>query len=486
MLDQIDVQGLINLEWLAKGLTSAKPGNLFPSNVARTAVNLSNTFLQVLEAGLATGYRPRRIDVVQVPKWDTTTRPASDMPIADEVIYSSLAEYLKEHVHPGLVTFTGLHGDGQSYEAFEQYPLTVPDTQYVLEADASSFYEYIDHERLMSELVGLTGEAAISNALLGLLEGWLGAAHGIPQGPSASAILADIYISPVSRALSRAGFMHSRYSDDFKVVATTWDEVRRAQLLLERALREVGLVIAIGKLRTPGIETYQEILDLVEEGEQEYGPDEDEQGPLTAEEVEAEVLTIRNCLAQPKVTIEWTRLVRRSLAKLGRAGSERALVFVPRLLNSYPHITQSLSAYVRSLMTGVHEEAALNVVVSWLKSTGFRYPWQIGWVLHAASFAESPQASLADWSSPVLFNDSFPWFVRGQAAISIAVHGRLPPQQSFFNVYEAAPQATKPDLVAAVVVGSPRWKGQFMAGMQIGPVLAATALLEPGEYRRWI
>jgi hypothetical protein len=88
--------------------------------------------------------------------------------------------------------------------------------------------------------------------------------------------------------------------------------------------------------------------------------------------------------------------------------------------------------------------------------------------------------------APVLFNDSFPWFVRGQAAISLAVHGKLPSQDTYFNVYEAAPEATKPDLVVAVLIGAPRWKNSFLAGIRTTPLLEATAQLDASQYRTWI
>jgi hypothetical protein len=483
VIDRVELRGVIDVEWLSKGLAAARPGNLFPSRVARNAASMSDSFLNVLNGSLVTGYRPRRIELVQAPKWDTTTRPAADMPLADEVIYTTLVEYLKERAHPGLVAFTGINGEGQSYRDFEQYPLTVAGAQYVLEADAASFYEYVDHERLASELVGLTGEALVADALLNLLESWLGSQRGLPQGPSASAVLADIYISPVQRALARAGFELSRYSDDFKVVAGTWDDVRRAQLLLESAMRDVGLVVAAGKLRTPGIERYRQLVELMEKGEDEYATEE---AVPTDLDIESVVQTIQECVNDPRVTIEWTRLIRRALSNLGRAHSERALPFIPRLLNRYPHATQHESAYLESLMGGPHEDAALNTVEGWLRSAGFRHSWQIGWILHSAAFAETARGDLGRWVAPVLFNDSFPWFVRGQAAISLAVHGKLPSQDTYFNVYEAAPEATKPDLVVAVLIGAPRWKNSFLAGIRTTPLLEATAQLDASQYRTWI
>ena len=486
MIDPIELPGIINREQLEAGLALTKPGNLFPSNVARNAVRNSATVLQVLEASLATGYRPRRIHLVQAPKWDTTTRPAADMAIDEQIVYASLVEYLKDRIHPDLVTFTGIDGEGQTYREFEEFPLTIEGAQYVLEADAASFYEYVDHERLALELLGLTGEAAASNALLALLEGWLGFQRGLPQGPSASGALADIYIAPASRALLRAGFRHSRFSDDFKVAARTWDEVRRAQLLLESAFRDLGLVIAAGKRRTPGIRTYKELFELYEQAEEEYTADGEAEEPLDEDEIASEIQLLRQCLSDDDVTIEWTRRVRRSFTRLGGSRSSAALPLMPRFLNRYPHITQSLAGYLENLMTGPSEEAALNTVVSWLRSSGFRYPWQIGWVLHAASFAGDRFAALGEWVAPVVFNDSYPWFVRGQAAISLALHGRLPSQEDYFNVYEAAPATTKPDLIAAVVIGSPTWKNEFLAGVRTEPLFEAATGLDAGAYRDWI
>jgi hypothetical protein len=486
MIDPIELPGIINQARLEAGLALTKPGNLFPSNVARTAVTNSATVLQVLEASLATGYRPRRIELVQAPKWDTTTRPAADMAIDDQIVYTSLVEYLKDKIHPGLVTFTGIDGEGQTYREFEEYPITIDDAQYVLEADAASFYEYVDHERLAAELLGLTGEAAATNALLGLLEAWLGFQQGLPQGPSASGSLADIYIAPVSRALLRAGFRHSRFSDDFRVVARTWDEVRQGQLLLESAMRERGLVIAAGKRRTPGIARYKELFELLEQAEEEYTGDAEAEGSLSEDEIASEIELLQQCLNDTEVTIEWTRRMRRSFTKLAGSESGAALPYIPRFLNRYPHITQTFASYLTDLMEGPDEAAALKATMPWLLSSGFRYPWQIGWILHAVSFAENRDGTLGEWAAPVIFNDSYPWFVRGQAAITLAVHGRLPSQESYFNVYEAAPAATKPDLIGAIIIGSPRWRNEFLTGVRTEPLFEAASHLDGGAYRDWI
>jgi hypothetical protein len=458
----------------------------------------------VLNASLATGYSPSLVEQVQVPKLGLTTRPAADLSIEDQVVLASLVAFLRQKVHAGLVTFTGKVGGGISYKEFENFPVTVTNAKYVLEADAASFYEYVGHERLGYELVGLTGEAATTDALLRLLEGWLGAPRGLPQGPKASETLADIYISPVGRALARAGFQFVRYSDDFKIPVDSWNEARRAQLLLEAFMRDVGLVIAAGKLRTPRMKTYQRYLAKVEDSEDEdteqvgaqeaaeededidYFSREFEAGLVSPEELTSASQSLRKYLRRKRVDFEGTRIVTRALRSLAKGRSIAAIPALTRLLYRYPHLTQTISNYTRLLMEGQTEHDALAAIHAWLRDDRQKYPWQVGWMLRASAFATEIYPDLATWTTGILFNDAFPWFVRGQAAISLAVHGKLPGQADYFNVYEVSPEATKPDLIAAVTIARPSWAGRFLGGVATRFSLAAVSQLSRASYREWI
>jgi hypothetical protein len=486
---------------LLQATVDASPGNLFPSHVAWHAVTGRERVAEVLGALAATGHRPDQPEIVRVPKFDRTTRPGTDLAIEDQIIYAALVDAVRARIHVGFVTFTGSGEHDQSYGDFERYPLSEEDARYVLEADVSAFYQYIDHEILAYELIGLTGWAEASEAIVRLLEAWTGASRGLPQGPWPSYILADIYISAVARSLLRAGFRFRRYSDDFRIVASTWTEVREAQLRLEEALHAIGLVIAPGKLKTPKIETYRSYLERVDDPRlksvasreafaeleaSEYEPAGPAPRAVTSQEVERATEVLEEQLEAFPITVLGTRLIRRTLAKLGRGGSTVGLRLLPRLLARYPHLTPNVSAYVRLLMGSNREDQAVRAILSWLQGPAYRFPWQVGWLLSALTRAESQHEDAATFATSVMYRDDVPWFARGQAALVMAMHGSLPTPTEFVSVFERSPRATRADLVAAVVIGQPRWRGLFLDGVASDPVLGEVAELDTDDYQAWL
>jgi hypothetical protein len=496
---RLDAEALAVLK-LDAAIEGARPGNLFPSRVAWVACQGNPRLISVVEGELAHGYRLRPVEIVRVPKQDRTTRPAADMPQRDQLVYAGLVAALRAEVPDGFVTFTGEGEDEQSYRDFEEFPLTVEGTSHVLEADAAAFYQYIDHERLAYELIGLTGMAQTAEVLVTALEGWMGATRGLPQGPLSSQPLADIYIAPAARALARAGFALSRFSDDFRVPVGNWAAVKRAQLALEEAFYDIGLSVAPGKLKTPRIETYRRWLETANDPRvtgaasiaalaamenEEYFAGEWEPANVTEEQVAnaAEVLAEQH--AALHVTVTTTRLVRRSIGLLASARSPRAVPLLPFLLTQYAHLTPAVCSYLSSVVQSDNEAAGVDAVVEQL--TGPRSPmaWQVGWLLHALSLANTPRDDVAEVARPRLFDESLPWFARSAAARATAVHGALPPLDGYFGVYERATDAARPDLVAAVIVAEPSWKSRFLGGIGTDPLLRDITDYAPEVVRQW-
>lgn len=502
MAEPIQIGDSVLEAWdLAQATVDARPGNLFPSQVAWNAVAGNARVADVLAALATAGYRADEPETVRVPKFDRTTRPGSDMATEDQVVYAAVVDAIRARIHEGYVTFTGSGEHEQSYGEFERYPLTEADARYVLEADASAFYQYIDHEVLAYELLGLTGWAEAAEAISRLLEAWAGGSRGLPQGPWPSYVLADVYISTVARSLLRAGIRFRRYSDDFRIVATTWSEVREAQLKLEEAFHAIGLVVAPGKLKTPKIETYRSYLERVddprlqsEESREafaeletgEYEPPAAAPRAVTARERQRAETVLQEQLDALPITVLSTRLIRRALPKLGRGQSDIGIRLLPRLLARYPHLSPNIAAYLGLLMGTDLEDRAVGSVLSWLQGSAYRFPWQVGWLLSALTRADSQHDEIAAFAGAAVYRDDVPWFARGQAALALAIHGSLPTPTEYVSVFERSPRATRADLAAAVVVGQPRWRRQFLDGVSADPVLEAVTQLDPDELQSWL
>lgn len=500
--EPISIPETVRQDWsLAAAIEGTRPGNLFPSRVGWFAArSRSRRTADVLSGQSSVGLRPIPVEIVRAPKGDRATRPAADMSVEEQILLSALTELVRQNIPPDFVAFT----DEDRYEEFERFPLEAAEVAYVVEADVASFYQNISHERLASELIGLTGRADATDALVRLLEAWMGDTRGLPQGPAASNLLADIYLSPAARTLDRAGFRFRRYSDDFRVIAATWEEAKSAQLALEAALYELGLAVAPGKLRALKLETYRARVarvndqrlqravfrDAVEELEAgEYAPQPDRLegiGPVEvarAEEVLREVVALQN----PDVLA--TRLLRRTLFTLAAGGSPSALDSFPILLARYAHLAPVLSLYARELMATDFERATVARVVRVLQSTSYKFPWQIGWLLSALCHARERSQAAAAVVGGALHSDHLPWFARGQAALALAIHGRLPRPTEFVDVYELSSRAARADFVAAVALApGSSWRSSFLKSVATAesPVLSAIGELPTDSYRDWL
>jgi hypothetical protein len=453
---------------------------------------------QSLDGQSAAGYRAFPVEIVPVPKSATATRPAADLSTEDQLLYAALVRAIRNRVPDGLVSFTD--DEAHTYEQFERFPLEQNDLRYVVEGDASAFFQYIDYELLAGELIGLTGWADAVESLVRLLQVWMGDHRGVPQGPQPSRVVGDIYIGPVARRLARAGWTFSRHTDDFRIVARTWREAREALLAFELALAQQRLVPATSKTRTYRAETYRRRVEranaprlaqqvsrqVFEELAETYVPSEVGRFSVTPGEVVLAEHVMREQADLPSVDTIGTRLLRWSLGVLGNGASPVGLEYLRRLLDRHPHVTQAIAGYVGLLMGTELEGRAIDVAVNWLESPRFRLPWQIGWALHALAAAEEANDRAARVAERLLLHVSGPWFVHGQAALVSAAHGRLPDLSNFVAIYEAAPKATRPDLVAAVAIGGPRWANRFLAGATESPLLAAVARLDPENRREWL
>ena len=80
------------------------------------------------------------------------------------------------------------------------------------------------------------------------LRRWSGTrTKGIPQGYTASDILAKVYLGPVDQALRNEDLDHLRYVDDFRVFCGSRNEAKQAILVLAELMSNRGLNLQSAK-----------------------------------------------------------------------------------------------------------------------------------------------------------------------------------------------------------------------------------------------
>ncbi|HEX8003688.1 MAG TPA: RNA-directed DNA polymerase [Mycobacteriales bacterium] len=208
------------------------------------------------KAATRRGFTPSPDDTILARKVSGGARPLTFMSLLDRLSYRAAVSVLAED----LPSFPRTH---DAYEAFQRAPLAVDGCAYVLKSDVSAFYQYIDHERLVTEIIAQTGDDLAITTAIEVIRGSTGRQFGLPQLNLVSDALAEVYIEPIRRHLTRAGFNVWRFADDFRVACETYEEALEAWELLDRAARDLGLVLNEAKTRTPGRARYEASLTAV-------------------------------------------------------------------------------------------------------------------------------------------------------------------------------------------------------------------------------
>jgi hypothetical protein len=433
------------------------------------------------------------------------------MAVRERVLYDALVMNLRQAIPDGIVNWS-LIGPARVVAERE---LLADGVAYVLISDVANCYERIPHGLLAEELIELTAEDLAVEELEQLLSSVTGHSMGLPQGPPLSGTLADIYLSIADRRLVRAGHRIVRFSDDYRIAASSWRDALRAQQALEDALADIGLDINPRKTISPSRERFAAWLDeqpdeldewsaarrdedratdsdgrTLEPGPYDWSPDE---GPGGLEEPNpADEELLRGAVARPGYwgTAENTaqsRKVVAALRKLGPTSSGLVSDVVPIILRRFPHLTRDVCIALRRRMGTDLESAALVVIGNAVEHVQYAYDWQLGWLLHVAVPAEQqvPRA-LTDGSKAALRDQRLPWFVRARAALLLATESLLAIDDAYRELFLLAPTATQPDLVAAAAIVGTEEAGRLIRTANSDPLLRAVpALIAKDERLRW-
>lgn len=394
----------------------------------------SNKVAKLIREELARGAQAKPASVVLAPKV-RGSRPLNQWRMQDRVLYRALVERLRLQLPIELQS-------RRPHSEFEAAPYENQDNTYICSTDITAYYQYIDHDVLADELTAQTGDYHAVNALINLLEQVMGTRVGIPQVHASSDILGDTYIDPIRRTLIREGYDTYVYADDFRIGCSSLGQARASLELCANSARSLGLVLNDSKTRTYKRETYAPTLKplsaaataLLEEmdlnraaeflmgGEYEdlgeptpVAPDfsrftdptpgADDAESVTAPEFDEEdstlVLGVWEAWASnpDRHTDEFfRRFLGQALPGLGLLGENGPLIALPTLLETAPHLTPQLAAYLRNLSASGsflvdHAQAA---VYSQVRSDRLS-EWQKVWL---ASVLGSPNALRPQWKPP--------------------------------------------------------------------------------------
>jgi hypothetical protein len=192
-------------------------------------------------------------EAITLPKRRYGTRPIVITMPQTRILYEALVGVFA----PALEETQSRH-DWPGHENFGIPTNTEDQNHYVVDFDIASCYEYIDHELLQNELISRTDDVTHAGYLIGLLGEIYPKGRGLPQLSAPSDVLADAYLAIIERDLLRAGFGVSRFVDDFKVIAPSWEVANGVIEMAAESARALGLILSTEKTNVRRADTLAE------------------------------------------------------------------------------------------------------------------------------------------------------------------------------------------------------------------------------------
>jgi hypothetical protein len=379
----------LNLDLAWRRLKQDRPDRVFVTHpfLIEIVESALDEWLDTVRRQLHSKYSPHDCVICYAPKPNWLVRPGAVLSLEDELLFNAILGQLHENLWTQLKWSQGNPDIGYRLSPPSKTPLWVRNdfsiwaewrtkslaalddgVFFVLTTDITGFYENIDLQRLSSDLKTLTDDHELLTLLMELLNRWaVPRGKGIPQGYSASDILAKVYLDPVDRGMKNAGFVHLRYVDDIRVFCKTSLEAKRALFTLNDLVRKRGLNLQSAKTEiirasdarveidgvTPLIQSIsqqlgKELQDLTG-GASPYGSLKDielfhEQYPLNDPPEILERAFSENFIASGD-NFDKT-LFHFLLTRLGKVGSRHAVDYCLRSLPLHPEETKYILRYL--------------------------------------------------------------------------------------------------------------------------------------------
>lgn len=349
---------------------------------------------------------------------------------------------------------------------------------YIVDLDIAACYEYIEHKTLEEELVLRSMDLPVCDTLINYLGEVMGRLRGLPQMLNPSDRLADTYLSILDRHLQRQGYLSSRYVDDIRIIARSWEEANATIEAVAEYIRELGLTLSPEKTlvykQSTLVDQDREDADFFNEhfaaakasltqiifaGGGLY--EDDEEVEVEPEDKEAAQVAARDILYEWQAAVKGAgdetaplqpllRFINPGLATLYDAPERLPDKLLSNIVFEYPSKTEQVVRYLISRRTEVLWSEHMESIYA-LATMGRQSPWSKLWLLSAVeeldpASVERPEG-LTRWLISQLSDRHE--VVRAEAAWVCSTVGLLT-SEAAAELYKRASPITQPALAAAV------------------------------------
>jgi RNA-directed DNA polymerase len=216
--------------WKAVRANKGAPG-ADGRDIDRTQAHLREHW-ESIAAKLRSGdYNPGPVRAVTIPKPNGGERTLGVPNVQDRLIQQAIHEKLSERCEPFFSENSyGFRPKRSAHDAVRAgQELVKQGKKYVVDIDLKSFFDEVNHDKLMHLLDEHVEDKSLKKLIGAILRAPVqrpdGSRYrrgkGTPQGGPLSPLLANIYLDPLDKELERRGLSFVRYADDIAIFVTS-------------------------------------------------------------------------------------------------------------------------------------------------------------------------------------------------------------------------------------------------------------------------